>query len=656
MSKRQKHLYEFGQFTLDASNRMLSRDGQPVPLQPKALDTLLLLVERRDEVLTKDELLQQLWPDSFVEEANLSQNIYVLRKTLGQVEGGNELIRTVPKRGYRFVADVRELRDVEDADLIVEEQTRTHVSVVHEDTNPSWQVARPGALQEPSKPQTSDLSLAGLQRSKIALAFAVLLLCTLGAFTYLRFLRARPTVAPQPHTIAVLPFRRLSPNESDDYLGVGLCDVLITKLSSLRQLVVRPTSAVLKYEKAGTDTIDAGRELRADAVLEGSLQRDGERVRVTVRLLNVADGAPLWAGTFDERFIDMFKVQDSIAEQVAQALVANLDRGDRAVLAKRYTDNPEAYLLYLKGRYFWNKRTAQDIRKSVECFDEAISIDANYALAYTGIADAYWALPLYDPVPVFEALPKARIAAQRALEIDDSLAEAHASMGAVLERLEWNPKGGEAEYRRAIELNPNNVSVHHRLGVLMARVRRFDEAFNSLQRALELDPFSLIVNADLGWTFFVARQYDRAGEQLRKTTDLDPNFGRAHLYLMWYYVSTHRYNEALDELPRVRELGQNSFAAAALEGVAYAQMGKRGEAEHILADLQEQAKRHFVPSGQVARIYIALGEKDQAFESLRMAVEQHDQILLSVKVDPTFEPLRSDPRFKELLARVGLTQ
>jgi len=655
MSNRQKHLYEFGHFTLDACNRLLSRDGEPVPLQPKALDTLLFLVKRRGEVLTKDELLQQLWPDSFVEEANLSQNIYVLRKTLGQAEGGDELIRTVPKRGYRFVAEVREVQDIEDADLIVEEHTRTHVSMLDEDTGPSWQRAPPAyPLAESSGTLASHTRAVGLKRSRIVVGLAVLLLSTLAAFTYLRFLRARAK-APHPHTIAVLPFRRLSPNESDDYLGVGLCDVLITKLSSLHQLVVRPTSAVLKYEKAGTDTIDAGRELRADAVLEGSLQRDGERVRVTVRLLNVADGAPLWAGTFDERFIDMFKVQDSIAEQVAQALVANLDRGDRAVLAKRYTDNPEAYLLYLKGRYFWNKRTAQDIRKSVECFEEAISIDANYALAYTGIADAYWALPLYDPVPVLEALPKARIAAQRALEIDDSLAEAHASMGAVLERLEWNPKGGEAEYRRAIELNPNNVSVHHRLGVLLARVGRFDEAFNSLQRALELDPFSLIVNADLGWTFFVARQYDRAGEQLRKTTDLDPNFGRAHLYLMWYYVSTHRYNEALDELPRVQELGQNSFAAAALEGVAYAQMGKRGEAEHILADLQEQAKRHFVPSGQVARIYIALGEKDQAFESLRVAVEQHDQILLSVKVDPTFEPLRSDPRFADLLTKVGLT-
>ena len=653
MGNGQKHLYEFGRFAVDASNRLLLKDGEPVPLQPKAFDTLLLLVERRGEVLTKDELLRKLWPDSFVEESNLSQNIYVLRKTLGKDDNA-ELIKTVPKLGYRFVADVRELRDVEDAPLIVEEHTRTHVSVAHEDSDGLWQVAQPAALGKPSANLPSYTRLPWVRKRTIALASGVLILCGVSVFAYLWFRGARPNASP-PRTIAVLPFKRLSPNESDDYLGVGLCDVLITKLSSLHQLVVRPTSAVLKYEGANTDTIAAGRDLRADAVLEGSLQRDGERVRVTVRLMNVSDGAPLWAGTFDGPLSDTFKVQDSIAEQVVQALPVNLGQVDRALLIKRYTDNPEAYQLYLKGRYFWNKRTAQDVRKSIDCYEQATRIDPNYALAYAGISDAYCTLPLYEAVPFLEVLPKAKVAAQKALEIDDSLAEAHASMGAAVERLEWDVNRGEAEYRRAIELNPNCIPAYQRFAVLLARMGRFDEAFNVLNRALEVDPLSLICNADLGWVFIMTRQYDRATEQLRKTLDLDPNFGRAYLYLAWCYVSAGRFNEALNELPRARELGQNPFTAAGFEGVSYARMGRRREAQRVLADLRQQAKQHFVPWGQIARIYIALGETDQAFDSLQAAAEQHDQTLLTVKVDPMFDPLRSDPRFDELLTKVGLS-
>ena len=652
MGNGQKHLYEFGRFAVDVSNRLLLKNGEPVPLQPKAFDTLLLLVERRGEVLTKDELLRKLWPDSFVEESNLSQNIYVLRKALGQ-GGSVELIKTVPKRGYQFVADVREVGDVEEADLIVEEHTRTQVSVAHESDVLS-QVAPPAAFGEPSDTLQSHIRLPEVTQRTIAFALGFLILGMASVFAYLWLRGARPNKA-QPHTIAVLPFKRLSPNESDDYLGVGLCDVLITKLSSLHQFVVRPTSAVLKYEGAKTDTIAAGRDLRADAVLEGSLQRDGERVRVTVRLINVSDGTPLWAGTFDERFNDIFKVQDSIAEQVVQALPVDLGRGDRALLIKHYTDNPEAYELYLKGRYFWNKRRAPDIRKSIECYEQASRVDPNYALAYAGISDAYCTLPLYEAVPFLEVLPKAKVAAQKALEIDDSLAEAHAAMGAAVERLEWDVKRGEAEYRRAIELNPNCIPAYQRLAVLLARMGRFDEAFNVLHRALEVDPLSLICNADLGWVFIMTRHYDRATEQLRKTLDLDPNFGRAHLYLAWCYVSAGRYDEALNELPRARELGQNPFTAAGFEGVSYARMGRRREAERLLADLRQQAKQHFVPSGQIARIYIALGETDQAFESLQAAAEQHDQTLLTVKVDPIFDPLRADPRFGELLTKVGLT-
>jgi len=628
------HVFEFGPFVLDASRRALSRGGEPVALQPKALDMLLCLVERRDVVLTKDELLRDLWPDTFVDEANLSQNIYVLRKALGQ-EGGDGYIKTVPKRGYRFVADVREAGGAADP-------------------------ARPTADDiERSTPSPSARLTPPKRRKTLGFAIAGLLLCTCATFGYVRLGRERAKPSASPRSIAVLPFNHLSPRAGDEYLGVGLCDVLVTKLSSLGQLIVRPTSAVLKYEAPGTDTVAAGRELRTDAVLEGSLQRDGDRLRVTVRLINVADGASIWAGTFDERFGDLFKVQDAIAGDVVRALAGTLGQDDRELLSKRYTRNTDAYQLYLKGRYFWGKRTEANARKSIEYFEQAIALDSGYALAYSGLADAYWTLHFLSQSPNVEDFPsRAKAAAVKALALDDTLAEAHTSLGQIKEVYDLDFGAAEREYKRALALNPNYAVGHQRYGFLLNRMGRIDEAKRAFGRALALDPLSPIINTDAARPFIASGDYRRAIEQLHAALEIDPHFPRAHNLLAYCYTDLGRYDEAAREAQRAAELAGPPGASSRLSyqlAYIYATAGRPADARRVLEHLEASASASSYQLYFHALAYVALGDHDRAFVFIQQLYETRNIDFAALKSVPAWDGLRDDARFQALMRRSGLT-
>jgi len=345
-----KHLYEFGPFVLDADERVLLREGQPVSLAPKAFDTLLALIEKSGRIVGKDELLNRVWPDSFVEEGNLAFNISVLRKALAGGADDVQFIETVPKRGYRFVTPVRQMNDA-GPDVLIESQTISRVVIEdrREDIEEQKQIPAPKDLTQ----RASDTSFSRRAISKLSLLIAgVIVLGIVAVIAYLRL--PGPT---SPRTLAVLPFKPLAANSNDEYLELGMADALITRLSNLKEIVVRPTSSVLKYAAAGQDPIAAGRELAVDAVLDGSVQRSGDKIRVTVRLVRVGDGVPLWADKFDENFTNIFSVQDSISERMARALTLNLSGDEKNKITKRYTDDVEAYQLYLKGRYYWNKRT-----------------------------------------------------------------------------------------------------------------------------------------------------------------------------------------------------------------------------------------------------------------------------------------------------------
>lgn len=589
MSDHPARFYEFGAFRIDATERLLFRDGQLVPLPLKIFQTLLALVLNSGHVVEKHMLMREIWTDSFVEERSLAQNIFTLRKALGEDRSSPQFIETIPKRGYRFVAIVKEISE-ESAD--------------------------------------SNLWPSGNRR--------------------------RFEVAAAIKSVAVLPFKTLGAETGDEYFGLGMADALITKLSNIKQIILRSTSAVLEYTNPARDPMVIGEELGVDLVLDGKIQRLGERIRVTVQLVSVHNGSPMWADKFDEDLTSIFAVQDSISEQVAQALMLKLTAEEKGQLTKRYTEDTEAYQLYLKGRFYWNKRTPPGLRKSTEYFEQAIEKDPSYALAYSGLADCYNLLSFYSVVPPRESCPKAKAAAAMALEIDSKLVEAITSLAFTNLSYDWNWSEAERGFKDAIELNPSYPTAHQWYAEYLMSMGRSDEAIASIIRAQELDPLSLAIDVNVGFMFNMARQYHLAIESLTKTVELDPHFWPAQWYLARAYGQTGRAEETITVLQKAAALsGENTRVVAEL-AYAYAVFGKTREAHKILDELNNRSARDYVSPYGVALIYAGGGQKDQAFDWLHKAYQERSNWLIYLKVDPMLDKLRSDPRLADLLRKIGL--
>ena len=496
------------------------------------------------------------------------------------------------------------------------------------------------------------------KRKLVAIAAAVGLALIISTLFYFISLRKSGPIANQPvKSIAVLPFKSLGADTSDEYLGIGLAETLTTRLSSLKQLTVRPTSAILKYSSAEKETVVAGRELGVDTVLEGSIRRMGERVRVTAQLVSMRDGSLLWTENFDENFTDIFKLEDSISAQVTRALALKLSGEEQQRLTKRHTDNPEAYRFYLKGRYFWNKRTADGFTRGIAQFKQALEIDSDYALAYAGLADSYKGLAFYNFAAPNETMPQAKEAALRAIAINNKLAEPHASLAHVLTNYDWNWSEAEKEFKLSIELNPDYGSAHqwYAIHYLTARAR-WDEALQEMKRALDLEPMSLVMNSFMGATLHYAGRTDDAIEQLRKTIEMDPNFAVAHWYLGLAYEQKKMFDEAITEFRQAITLSGGSPLMKAALAHAYAKTNKKTEAIAILNELKELSKRRYISSYEVAAVYVALGDNEQAFQFLEKAHAEHCFHLIFLNVWPQFAPVRADPRFRNLLNRIGLSE
>jgi TolB-like protein len=488
-----------------------------------------------------------------------------------------------------------------------------------------------------------------------ALILVMLIVCAIALLSVLfRQNQSTKEASPRNTSVAVLPFKPIGAEE-DEYLGLGMADALITKLSNIRKINVRPTSAVRNYGAQNQDPMSAGRELGVEAVVEGSIQKVGEHVRVTVQLVSVRDGTPLWGQKFDEQFTNIFAVQDQISEQVARALTLSLSGAEQELLTKRYTENSEAYQLYLKGRYFWNKRTVEGMNKSIGYFNEAVEKDPSYALAYVGLADSYNVLAQFGELAPGEAMPKSKNAALRALEIDDTLAEAHASLALVNKLYDWDWAGAEMEFRRAVELNPNYANAYHWYAMFLSAAARHDEALAEIRRAKEIDPVSLIISTNEGWILFCARRYDAAIEQLQKTMEMDPNFANAHYKLSLVYEAKGMYEEALEEFLTFETLAGASQETVAAFRRAYSASGWSGYCRQQLSRLQKASKKRYISPKYFVLTYLQLGEKDRAFEWLEKSYQERGEVLLYLKVDPRFDPLRPDPRFADLLRRVGHT-
>ena len=462
-------------------------------------------------------------------------------------------------------------------------------------------------------------------------------------------------VASSPEkTIAVLPFKPLVPENRDQVLELGMADSLIAKLSNIREIVVRSLNSVRKYSGLEQDPVAAGRELEVNSVLEGNVQRSGDRIRVTARLVSVASGSSIWAKTFDEKFTDVFAVQDAISQKVADALALRLSAEENKRLTKRYTENVEAYQLYLTGRYHWNKLTPPEITKSIGFFKQAIDLDPTYALAYFGLADAYRALAPASEMPPKDILPQAKAAAAKALEIDESLAEPHVTLAFIHSWFDWDWAGAEREAKRAIDLNPNLGFAHIAYAQLLSHLGRHQEAITEGERARGLDPLSLIINALDGQYLCSARRNDEAIARLKKTLELDPNFWIAHLFLGTTYVETKKYPEAFSELTKARELSGGNSESIAMTGYAWVMAGDPAKARGVLTELKSLASQRYVPPNNIAVLCHVLGERDEAFVWLEKAYQDRDMRLCRLKVDPRWDALRSDPRFVAILKRIGL--
>ncbi|HKZ79410.1 MAG TPA: protein kinase [Pyrinomonadaceae bacterium] len=462
-------------------------------------------------------------------------------------------------------------------------------------------------------------------------------------------------LASTSRSIAVLPFQVLRKEEkSDEFLGMGMADAIITKLSNIQRIVVRPTSSVVKYFDGTHNILAAGHELNVGYVLDGRIQRAGDRIRVTVQLVRIHDGAPLWATKLDENFTDIFAVEDSISQQVADALVPRLTGEERQLLLRHETEKADAYQAFLKGRFFWNRFTPEDFARAVEQFREAIRLDPNYAQAYVGVADYYnWAaiFGLDNPTECFS---QSKAAAIRALELDEQLAEAHAALAFTNLCYDWDWEASEHRFRRSLELNPNYGNAHQWYSNLLAAQGRFAEAIAEIKRAQEINPLSLMDRSIAGWTYYHGRRYQLAENELLAILEIDRNFSNSHLMLGLVYERLGRYQESITELNCALELMAGSVVPLWALGYTLAVSGKPAEALDVIQRLKERRKQQYVSPYFIALVYVALGDRDAAFEWLEQAYQSRDEWLIWLGVEPKLDPIRSDPRFQELLRRVGL--
>jgi len=601
-------------------------------MTPEAFAILSALTENGGEVLRKDDLLRRVGPDSYREAANLTVCIAELNRTLGRTSNGQEYVETISSTGYRFHAQVRHLGEDTSDDVVDEPRP-----------------LRGG--------HATERVVSGRFITRLLIAAAIVAPLVIGGWLYLTR-RAKPPaeVGTGAQSIAVLPFHSLSASPDQEYLGLGLPDALITRLGGLHDIVVRPTGSVTKYLHGEQDPISAGRQLRVRAVLDGSIQRSGDEVRVMVRLLRVADGRQLWSETFDERFTNMFGVEDSVSQQVAKALELQLTGNEQQQLTKRYTDNSEAYQLYLKGRYFWGKRTPASVNESIAYFTRAIDSDPHYSLAYAGLADSYVLLGSsgYSQLPPREAMPKAKSAAERALTLDGTLADAHTSLAYVRLIYDWDWPGAKQEFDRALQLNPRDTTTLHWYSHYLTAMGLHEESIATAKRALDIDPVDLSLNEHLAWAFLMARQYDLALEQCRKTMELDPNFALAHRRLGEAYLYQAAYPQAAAEFQKGLQLSGGAVVYKALLGEAEALAEARGESMQILGDLQRLAHERYISSSLIATVYLDLGDKDQAFQWLDKAGDERADALAYANVDPAYDSLREDPRWSALLRRLKL--
>jgi TolB-like protein/DNA-binding winged helix-turn-helix (wHTH) protein len=621
----------FGVFEADVRTGELTKRGKRVRLQGQPFQLLAMLLERPGELVTREELSSRLWPQTIVDfDHGLNKAVAKIREALGDSAENPRFIETVARRGYRFLADVSAVRQGQP-------QTAARDSAAHEGSSP---VGLTDAGASPRRPPRA--------WKPFGLGLAVLLVAALSWSLYPRS-HSSPTI----RSLAVLPLENLSGDPSQDYFAEGMTDELITRLAQISALRVISRTSVMTYRSSRKSLPEIARELNVDAVVEGSVLLSGERVRITAQLIQVPTDTHMWAQSYDEDFRDTLALQAKVAGAIAEQIRVTLNGQEQSALVKSKTVNREAYEAYLKGRYFWNKRTGDGLRKAIEYFDHAIEIDPTYAEAYSGLADSYalsgdWEYGVLSPL---EAFSRAKAAATKALALDDTLGEAHTSLAFALDLYGWDWDSAEKEYKVAIKLNPGYATAHHWYAWHLM-VGRNKEGISELRRAESLDPLSLIISADIADALCIAHLYDESVRQSRRTLELDPSFAVAHYELGQAFEQKHMHGEAIAEFQRAIELSGHSAAFDSNLAYVYAVSGRKEEATRILKDLEDRKDQNPSAEANIALIHLGLGEHDQAMNSLNKAYEA--RFNPSILLRPAFDSLRHDAGFQDLLRRIGL--
>lgn len=588
MSNANRKVYDFKGFRLDGAERRLLHNGRPVQLKSKIFDLLLLLVEKRGQLVEKDELMREIWPNTIVEENNITVSMSILRKRLGEDRAGREFIETIPRRGYRFVAEVKE------------------ISLDQAATTTSFDSG------------SGDLS---------------------------------PRETPI-ESLAVLPIQNVLSDQNVEYLSEGITESIINSLSQIPELRVLARSTVFRFKGTEINVEEVGRLLNVDGLVLVRVIQLGEKLIIRSELVKVADGSQVWGAQYNPTPADLLEIQGEIAKAISESLKIKLTTPTQKLVNRNHTNNSEAYNLYLRGRYFWTKYTKEWVLKSIEAFKQAIEIDSSYALAYAGIADAYFRLSnIY--LPPHEVMPKAKEAALKAVEIDEGLAEAHSSLGLVRVYYDHDWAAAEREFVRCLELDPDLVLVHQRYGSYLTFIGRFEQAIEHYEHALELDPFSLQINMNLATNYYLMGQHETAINHLQKTLELEPNYMPTHFVLGCTYIQKGDLQKAIEEFQCVYKLDEEAYMALGYMGYAYTLAGRRAEAEHLLNILYDISLRKYVSPYSMVVIRLGLGQIDQVLEMLDRLYEERNDWLVWLKVSPELKILHNEPRFQDLLKRIG---
>lgn len=627
MLKQQQHFYEFGPFRIDPSERLLRRGEDLIPLTPKAIDTLLALISHPGDLIEKDDLLKIVWPDTFVEEGGLARNISALRRALGEGPDEVRYIETIPKRGYRFVAQVREVsgdRGKQEPDPI----------------------PTPPPAPPPPPPARRLWAVAGVMGLAVAIVAAV-------HFWPSKSVSGGPTVS-----LVVLPFKNLSDDSAKEYFAEGMTEELINHLDRISALRTISLTSALAYKNTTKPLPQIASELKVESALEGSVSWSKDRVRILVQLVNAKTEKPLWASSYESDLRDILSMQSDMAGAIAREVQVKLTPEDEARLQRKklFKVTPKAYDDYVKGRHQWNRRSPAQVQASINYFQQAIQQDPNYAPAYAGLADAYALLGSIgvDVLPPREAMPKAEQAALKAVQLDDSLAEGHTSLAYAKMSYDWDWAAAEKEFKRAIELNPGYATAHQWYAHYELARGQLDEALAEMERARAADPYSLVINVGVGWCLYQSRAYDQAIDEYRKTLEMDPEFYLAHCTMGMAYEQKGMAQEAIQHYKTAMTLSGGSVFARSRLAHAYALSGNRQEAERILSQLLQLAHERYVPAVHIASIYEALGDDNHLIEWVEKALQERSDYLIYLGTEPTLDRLRSDVRVINLVRAVGL--